>query len=284
MLHDAEFQHGVPASVPWPSGLRVFLGMNRLTRPAAVLWGQSACWATRPWCRSPGRSGRGRAAGSPVLRGLAVERDHRSDYLADLETSQRWPARKKLYNAATMCSTAGATSTLSADGAPLRGELGRPDWTSTYAEVIGWAASRRKPARPARKIPRPIRWAAGAGFRWAARAGRRFRRTGGLRRVTPWRSRHCRKAEFCDVFCEVPEPDDDNDELAPQPVTAKTAVSTTAPSTPGLAARPGTLWDKRVNNVSLTDCGPATSRRPGETGCLALCSQWAGSCDFVAAA
>jgi hypothetical protein len=71
--------------------------------------------------------------------------------------------------------------------------------------------------------------------------------------VTPWRSRHCRKAEFCDV----PEPDDDeDDELAPQPATAGAAVSTTAPSTPGLAARPG-RWRRRVNNVSLTDYGPA---------------------------
>lgn len=77
--------------------------------------------------------------------------------------------------------------------------------------------------------------------------------------VTPWRSRHCRKAEFREAFCDVPEPDDDedDDELALQPVTARAAVSMTAPSTPGLAARPGTLWDRRVNNVSLTDYRPA---------------------------
>ena len=71
-------------------------------------------------------------------------------------------------------------------------------------------------------------------------------------------------------FCDVPEPDDDeDDELAPQPVTAKAAVSMTAPSTPGLAARPGTLWDRRVNNVSLTDYRPAHVAPAGRAGCLA---------------
>src|SRR5580658_1927108 len=67
--------------------------------------------------------------------------------------------------------------------------------------------------------------------------------------VTPWRSRHCRKAELCGAFCDVPELDDE-DVLAPQPAAAKAAVSTTAPSTLGLAARPGRLWGRRVNNVS----------------------------------
>jgi hypothetical protein len=69
--------------------------------------------------------------------------------------------------------------------------------------------------------------------------------------VTPWRSRHCRKAESCDV----PEPDDD--ELAPQSATARTAVSATAPSTPGLAAWPGKLGEEWVNDVSLAGGGPA---------------------------
>jgi hypothetical protein len=78
--------------------------------------------------------------------------------------------------------------------------------------------------------------------------------------VTPWRSRHCRKAELCDVpepDDDVPEPDDDV--LAPQPAAARAAVSTTAPSTPGRAARAGRTWDRRVNMSPL--CWRA---RPGE--------------------
>jgi hypothetical protein len=72
------------------------------------------------------------------------------------------------------------------------------------------------------------------------------------------------------VFCDVPELDDD--ELAPQPAVARAAVSRTAPNTPGLAARLGWLWDRRVNNVSLTGAGPGRVVRPGETECLAPCS------------
>jgi hypothetical protein len=71
--------------------------------------------------------------------------------------------------------------------------------------------------------------------------------------VTPWRSRHCRKAESCDVLCGEPEPADD--ELAPQPAVARAAASKTAPSTPGLAVRPGRLWDRRITNVSLAGGG-----------------------------
>jgi hypothetical protein len=93
--------------------------------------------------------------------------------------------------------------------------------------------------------------------------------------VTPWRSRHCRRAEFCDAFCDVPEPDDDEepdeDELVPQPLTARTDVSTTAPSTAGVAARPGKLRKRRVNKISFTGSGPAravpTRARRGASPC-----------------
>ena len=96
-------------------------------------------------------------------------------------------------------------------------------------------------------IPRPIRWAAGA--------GRRFRRTGAPVAASPRGAQDTAgRLRLCDVFWDVAEPDDD--ELAPQPAAARTAVSATAPSTPGLAARPGRLWDRRVNNVSLTSGGP----------------------------
>src|ERR1700735_2785964 len=90
--------------------------------------------------------------------------------------------------------------------------------------------------------------------------------------VTPWRSRHCRNAELCDVFCDVPDPDDpDDDALAPQPAAARAVASATAPSTPGLAARAGRTWDRRVNSVSLAAGGPARGTGPGEAGCLAVC-------------
>jgi hypothetical protein len=51
---------------------------------------------------------------------------------------------------------------------------------------------------------------------------------------------------------DAPEPGDDDpeDEPEPQPAVARAAVSTTAPSMPGLAARLG-KWNRRLNNVSL---------------------------------
>ena len=73
------------------------------------------------------------------------------------------------------------------------------------------------------------------------------------------------------MFCDVPEPEDV--ELAPQPAVARAAVSRTAPRAPGLAVRPGRLWDRRINNVSLTGGGAwARGAAPGETECLAACS------------
>lgn len=104
--------------------------------------------------------------------------------------------------------------------------------------------------------------------------GRRLRNAGSagrvLRRRHPMLLQHCRKAELCDV----PGPDDD--ELAPQPAAARAAVSTTAPSTAGLAPRPGLLWNRRVNNVSLAGGGPAFAAARAGPGAPLLTVKGAG--------
>ena len=168
---------------------------------------------------------------------------------------------------------------------PLRSHVAMPGRPTRR----GWAASRRKPARPARKIPRPIRWAAGAGFRWAAGAGCRFHQTGGPAAASPHgaqgtagRRSYATRSATCRNRTTTRTRTTTNWRRSRSRPGPRSAWRPRArPAWPPGQERCGT--DGSTMSPSLiTDRG--TSRRPGETGRLALCSQWAGPCDFVAPA